>query len=138
MGIVSSLYLHEKSHWFCKAGNGRAFSHVLCAIFQAYNYQRTETSPCITNFQENVTAVTNDDTKTKFMAVIWKNTILLAFPFRPCLSRHLPEAGSWWARRGSAVVLVHIRQQRSCAKAVSAELASESVSQKRRKLGKNL
>lgn len=128
MGMVSSQCFHEKSLRFCKAGNGRGFLCVLWPIFQVCYYQRTETSPCITNLQQNVVATTTKNTNTKFIAGVWNKAIPVVSPFLPHLSRHLPGADFCFLRCGSGIVLVYIRQQRSCSEVGSSEhLASASV-----------
>lgn len=112
MGMASSQCLHERSLRFCKAGNGRAFLCGLWPMFQAYYYQRTETSPCITtNLQQNVMATTTENTNIKFTVGVWKNAVPVVSSFLPHLSRHLPGAGFCCLRGGSAVVLVYFRDR---------------------------
>lgn len=138
MGRVSSQCLHEKSLRFCEAGNGRAFLCVLWPMLQVYYYQRTETSPCITNIQQNVMATITENTNTKFIAGVEKcRSSGISNSTMP--SRPLPGTGFHCLRGGNAVVLVYVRRQRSCSEVGCSEhLISASVLQKRRKLGQNL
>lgn len=137
--MVSSQCLHEKSFRFCKVGNGRAFFVLYDPYFRFITKGQKPLHALLIFSKMSCMATTTKNTNTKFIAGVWKNAIPVVSPFLPRLSRHLPEAGFCCLRGDSAVMLVYIRQQRSCSDAGSSEhLASASVLQKRRKSGKNL
>lgn len=139
MGIISNLYLHEKSHRFCKAGNIRVFS-MFCEPYFRF---------IITKGQKLLLALLI------FRKTSWPSPLKILKPNLSLESRKKSHSNGIPistmpvifticlelvpAVPGDAVQFCwYIRQQRSCTGAGSAEFASASVLQNRRKPGENL